>query len=227
MGAGAGDAGEHGHDVAGAGPAGLDAQKKTVVASERDEAERAAWRAEADRLDPAALVFVDESGTHTSLTRRRARAPRDERAVGRLPRNHGPNVTLFAALTPAGMGPAMVIEGAADRPACETYLRELLAPGLRPGQVVVMDNLSAHKGEEIRALIEAAGCRLLFLPAYSPDFSPIEQAFAKLKARLRGAGARSHDALIAAIGEALDAVTPADARGFFAHCGFALPDQLL
>jgi transposase len=203
------------------------AQKKSLAASERDEAERAAWRREAEALDPAALVVVDECGTNTALTRLRARAPRNERAVGRAPRNYGPNVTLFAALTPDGVGPALVMEGAADGEAFALYVRELLAPSLRPGQVVIMDNLSAHKGAAIRELIEAAGCRLLFLPAYSPDFSPIERAFAKVKAHLRRAEARTFDALVGAIGEAIDAVTPADARGCFAHCGFALPDQLL
>jgi transposase len=161
------------------------------------------------------------------LTPSRARAPRGERAVGRVPRNRGANTTLFAALTPTGIGPAMVIEGAADRPALEVYLRALLVPSLRPGQVVVMDNLSVHKGAAIRSLIEGAGCRLLFLPAYSPDFSPIEPAFAKVKALLRRAEARTRAALETAIGRAIDAVTAADARGFFAHCGYPLPDQLL
>jgi transposase len=178
-------------------------------------------------LDPADLVVVDECGTHTSLTRLRARAPRNERAVGRVPRNHGPNVTLLAALTPAGIGPAMAVEGAADGAAFAIYVRELLAPSLRPGQVVVLDNLSAHKGAAVRELIEAAGCRLLFLPAYSPDFSPIEPAFAKVKQHLRRAAARTFEALVAAIRAAIDAVTPADARGFFAHCGFPLSNQLL
>jgi transposase len=161
------------------------------------------------------------------MTPRRARAPRGVRAVGCVPRNHGPNVTLFAALTPEGIGPAMALEGAADRPAFELYVRELLVPSLRPGQTVVLDNLSVHKGEALRALVEAAGCRLLFLPPYSPDFTPIEPAFAKVKARLRRAGARTFEALVAAIREAIDAVTPADARGFFAHCGYPLPSQLL
>jgi transposase len=147
--------------------------------------------------------------------------------VGRVPRNHGPNVTLFAALTPRGIGPAMVMEGAADGEAFARYVRELLVPSLRPGQVVVLDNLSVHKGAAIRALVEEAGCRLLFLPPYSPDFSPIEHAFAKVKAHLRRAAARTFDALVAAIGAAIDAVTPEDARGCFAHCGFALPNQLL
>jgi transposase len=147
--------------------------------------------------------------------------------VGRAPRNYGPNATLLAALAPGGIGPAFVLEGAADGASVALCVRALLAPSLRPGQVVVMDNLSAHKGAATRALIEAAGCRLLFLPPYSPDLNPIEHAFAKLKQLLRRAAARTFDALVAAIGEAIDAVTPADARGCFAHCGFALPDQLL
>jgi len=171
-------------------------------------------------------VFVDESGTHTALTPLRARAPRGERAVGSAPRNHGANVTLLAALTPAGLGPAMVVPGAADRPAFETYVEHFLVPSLRPGQVVVLDNLSVHKGPRTQALIAAAGCRLLFLPAYSPDFNPIEEAFAKLKHALRQAGARTFEALMDALRDALNAVTAADAHGFFTHCGYPLPDQL-
>ena len=227
MGAGAGRARQHGDDVAGAGPARLAAQKKSLRAAEQDAAERAAWREEVAALDPAGFVCVDECGTNTALTRLYARAPRNERAVGRVPRNYGPNVTLFAALTPDGIGPALVMEGAADGESFALYVRELLVPSLRPGQVVVMDNLSAHKGAAIRALIEAAGCRLLFLPAYSPDFNPIEPAFAKVKAHLRRAAARTFEALVAAVGAALDAVTPQDARGCFAHCGYPLPDHLL
>ena len=159
------------------------------------------------------------------MTPRRARAPRGERAGGSAPRNRGPNVTLLAALTPDGVGPALTVEGAADRLVVEAYVGRVLVPTLRPGQVVVLDNLSAHKGDEVHTLIEAAGCRLLFLPAYSPDFNPIELAFAKVKERLRRTAARTVDALVAAIGEALDAVSAADARGFFAHCGFPLPGQ--
>jgi transposase len=215
------------HHVARPGPAGLAAQKKSLQASERDEAERAAWWAEVAALDPTHLVFVDESSTHTAMTRYRARAPRGERAIGRVPRNHGPNVTLFAALTPDGMGPAMLVEGGADRAACETYIGNLLRPSLRPGQVVIMDQLNVHKGSAIRAVIEGAGCELRLLPAYSPDFNPIEQAFAKLKTQLRTAEARTFAALVAAVGTALATVTPADARGCYAHCGYPLSAQLL
>ena len=203
------------------------AQKKSLTASERDEAARTTWRAEVAALDPATFVFVDESGTHTSLTRLRARSPRGERAVGVVPRNHGPNVTLFAALTPEGIGPALAMEGAADGEAFGRYVRELLVPSLRPGQVVILDQLSVHKGAAIRAAVEAADCRLLLLPAYSPDFNPIEQAFAKIKAHLRRAEARTFDDLVTAIGAAIDTVSPTDARGCFAHCGYRLPPQLL
>jgi transposase len=227
LGAGPRRAGEHRHDVAGAAPARLAAQKKTVVASERDEAERAAWREETAALAPEDLVFVDESSTNRAMAPRRARAPRGKRAVGSAPRNHGHNVTLLAALGPAGISAAMTVEGAADGAAFTAYVRQVLVPTLRPGQVVVLDNLSVHKGAPVRALVEAAGCRLLFLPAYSPDFNPIELAFAKLKERLRRAAARAYDALVEAIGEGLAAITGADARAFFAHCGLSLPDQLL
>jgi hypothetical protein len=170
---------------------------------------------------------VDESGTNTAMTRRRARAPRGERAVGRAPRNHGPNVTLFAALTPQGMGPALAMEGGADGVAFGRYVRELLVPSLHPGQVVILDQLNVHKGAAIRALIEDAGCRLLLLPSYSPDFNPIEHAFAKITTHLRAVAARTFADLAAAIGVALDRVTPTDAHGFFAGCGYHLPGQLL
>jgi transposase len=144
-----------------------------------------------------------------------------------VPRNRGPNVALLAALTPGGLTAPMALPGAVDGAAFLAYVREVLVPGLRPGQTVVLDNLSAHKGEAVRELIAGAGCELRFLPSYSPDLNPIEPAFAKVKAHLRAAAARTREALEAAIGAAVDAVTPADARGCFAHCGYALPDQHL
>jgi transposase len=132
-------------------------------------------------LLPADLIFIDETSTHTALTRRRARAPRGHRAVGPVPRNHGTNVTLLAALTPEGIGPALPLTGGVTGAAFAAYAARLLAPSLRPGQVVILDNLSAHKHEQARTAIEAVGARLLFLPAYSPDFHPIELAFSKIK----------------------------------------------
>jgi transposase len=173
-------------------------------------------------LLPADLIFVDETSTHTSLTRRRARAPRGQRAVGQVPRNHGSNVTLLATLTPQGIGPALTLEGGVTGAAFAAYVSQLLAPTLQPGQVVILDNLSAHKNDPARKAIEAAGARLLFLPAYSPDFNPIELAFSKIKESLRAAAARTADDLLTATATAIDAVSAADAHGFYAHCGFTL-----
>lgn len=199
------------------------AQKKSLIATERDEDARAAWQAVVAALRPDDLVFVDETSTHTSLTRRRARAPRGQRAVGQVPRNHGANVTLLAALTPAGIGPAATLDGGVTGAAFAAYAAQVLAPSLRPGQVVIVDNLSAHKNAKARTAIEAAGARLLFLPTYSPDFNPIELAFSKIKEALRAAAARSADDLRAATAAAIDAVSASDARGFYHHCGFTLP----
>ena len=211
-----------GDDVAGAAADWLAAQKKSLLAAERDEAARAAWRADVATLDPRDLVFVDETSTHTGLTRRRARAPRGERAVGWIPRNHGPNVTLLAARTPEGIGPAMTIVGVVDGRAFTAYAEQVLAPALRPGHVVILDNLSAHKREDARKAVAAAGARLLFLPPYSPDCNPIELAFANVKEALRAAAERTPDGLRTATAAAIDAISAADARGFYAHCGFPL-----
>jgi transposase len=124
-------------------------------------------------------------------------------------------------MSAGGMGPSLAVEGGTTKAAFEAYVERVLAPSLWPGQVVVMDNLSAHKGDRVRELVEERGCEVLFLPSYSPDFSPIEEAFSKLKALLRRAKARTKEALVEAIGQALDAITPADAKGWFGHCGYA------
>ena len=215
--------GQRGHYVASTAAGRVAAQKKSLIAAERDEAARAAWRVEVSTLNPADLIFVDETSTHTSMTRHRARAPRGERAVGRVPRNHGSNITLLAALTPTGIGPVVAIPGAVDGAAFVAYAERVLAPSLRPGQVVVLDNLSAHKSELARRAVETVGARLLFLPAYSPDFNPIELAFAKVKQRLRAAAERTPDGLFTATSVAIAAISATDARGFDAHCGFPLP----
>lgn len=159
------------------------------------------------------------------MTRLYGWAPHDQRATGSVPRNHGKNTTLVAALTPEGLQAPWTIEGAMDTAAFERYVSEVLGPTLRPGQVVVLDNLSVHKADSIREAIEARGCELLFLPPYSPDFTPIEQAFSKIKAVLRRLGARVRDALVEAIRLAVDAITPEDAVAWFAHAGYPLPDQ--
>ena len=131
----------------------------------------------------------------------------------------------MASLSRQGMGEAFILEGAADAVAFELYIEQILAPSLRPGQIVIMDNLSIHQGARVRQAIEAKGCQLLFLPAYSPDLSPIEEAFSKLKTYLRRVGARTHEALIDALTQALLTVTAADARGWFTHCGYPTPLQ--
>ncbi len=199
---------------------GLDAKKKTIRASEQKEAERAAWRKQAALLPSQELIFVDETGSHIAMTPLYAYAPRGARAVGKVPRNYGAIKTVIASMSLTGMGPALVLDGAADSAAFAIYVEQVLAPSLRPGQIVILDNLSIHLGPRVKHAIEARGCRLLFLPAYSPDFSPIEEAFSKLKTLLRRAGARSREALQEAIATALDRITAADALGWFTHCGY-------
>ena len=171
-------------------------------------------------LDPRRLVFVDECSTNIALTRLYARAPKGERAYGQAPRNWGKNVTLIASLSTRGAGAAMSVEGATDGAAFETYVEHFLAPTLKAGQVVVMDNLQVHKSLRAKELIEARGAEILFLPPYSPDFSPIEEAFSKVKGILRRIGARTREALVEATGQALDAVSRRDALGWFGHCGY-------
>jgi transposase len=167
-------------------------------------------------------VIVDEMGSNLNLTPRYARAPRGERACGAVPRNTPANTTLIAALSLEGMGAAMVLEGGTDTAAFEVYVEQFLLPTLQPGKVVVWDNLSAHKSKRVQQMILQSGCELWPLPAYSPDLSPIEEGFSKLKSGLRRAGARTWEALIEAIAQGLDAITPADARGYFRHCGYRL-----
>jgi transposase len=159
------------------------------------------------------------------LTRLYGWAPHDQRVTGAVPRNHGKNLTLVAALRHDGVHTPWLIEGAMDSETFEWYIRQQLAPTLRPGQVVVLDNLSAHKGASIREVIEARGCLLLFLPPYSPDFTPIEQAFSKLKAILRGLGARTKETLQEAVRLAIEAISRHDAAAWFAHAGYTLPAQ--
>lgn len=195
-----------------------------MAASERDEAARSAWHKRVRELDPNKLVFVDECGTNISLTTLYGRAPKGERALGKAPRNWGKNLTLIASLSLEGLSQkSMVVEGATDTRAFETYVEHFLCPKLKAGEVIIMDNLSAHKGERIRALIESKGAHLLFLPAYSPDFNPIEGAFSKIKNSLRKAKARTEESLLEAIGLALHAITHHDAQGWFGHCGYGVP----
>jgi transposase len=169
-------------------------------------------------------VFVDESGFHTSMTRLRARAPRGERAYGKVPRKRGRNQTLIASITLEGaMGEALSIEGATDAELFEAYVERFLAPTLSAGQVVVLDGLGAHRTGRVRDLVEARDADLVFLPPYSPDLNPIEEAFSKVKSLIRKAKARTLDALFTATAGALGAGGEEDARAFFEYCGYKTP----
>jgi transposase len=137
-----------------------------------------------------------------------------------VPRNRGLNTTLLSSMTMEGIGPSLVVEGATTKAVFEAYVEWVLSPMLCPGQVVVMDNLTAHKGERVRKLIEGRDCELLYLPPYSPDFDPIEETFSKIKGLLRKAQARNREGLLEALGAAISAVSVQDARGFFEHCGY-------
>ena len=183
---------------------------------------RAAWRAlVSGRLDGRRFVFVDECSTNTSLSPIYGWSRRGRRVRFEAPRNWGANVvTLLSSMSSEGMGPSLAVEGATTKAVFEAYAGRVLPPSLSPGQILVMDNLSAHKGEGVKELIESRGCELLYLPPYSPDLNLIEEAFAKLKASLRKAGARTREALLEATGRALDTVTASDARGFFEHRGY-------
>jgi transposase len=179
-------------------------------------------------IDSERMVFVDECSTNTSLAPLYGWAPRGERVRQKVPRNWGKNVTLLSSIgKDVGMGASLVVEGSTDTKVFETYLREVLCPTLEEGQVVVMDNLSSHKGRRVRELIEERGCELIYLPSYSPDFNPIEQAFSKLKGYLREACARSYEALTEVIGEALRLISTSDAESFFDHCGYRTVVQSL
>ena len=172
-------------------------------------------------IDSERFVFVEECSTNTSLAPLYGWSLRGERVHQKVPRNWGKNVTLLSSIgREGGMGASLVVEGSTNTRIFETYLREVLCPTLKEGQVVVMDNLSSHKGSRVRDLIEEEGCELIYLPSYSPDFNPIEQAFSKLKGYLREACARSHEMLVDVIGEALARISASEVENFYNHCGY-------
>lgn len=199
-----------------------------IFEEERDEEVRGLWRWLASRFAAKRLVFVDESGFHTSMARLRARAPRGKRAYGSVPRNRGKNRTLIASMTLTGaMGKSVCIDGGTTEAVFEAYVEGFLAPGLHEGQMVVLDGLGAHRTKRVRDLIEERGCELVFLPPYSPDFNPIEEAFSKIKNVVRKAGARTREALDEAIAEAMSAVTSLEVAGWFVHGGYESRGQYL
>lgn len=168
---------------------------------------------------------MDETSSHLGYTPRYAWAPRGQRAYATAPVNRGENKTVVAALTLHGVGPRLRFDGAMTTARFEGYVRHVLGPSLRPGHVVVADNLKAHHSPVVRAILAARGARFLPLPAYSPDFNPIEEAFSKVKQALRRAQARTDDNLRAATWAAFATITPADAAGWFSHCGYRPHDQ--
>jgi transposase len=206
-------------------PASADhAQKKTGHAAEQDRPDvlsrREAWFEGQLDLDPHTLVFIDETGANTKMARLHGRAPRGERLRAAIPHGHWKTTTFVGALRLTGMTAPMVLDGPMTGEWFLAYTEQVLVPTLRSGDVVILDNLPAHKGAAVRAAVEAAGASLLFLPPYSPDFNPIENAFAKLKTLLRKAAARTVDQLWRVIGESLDAFSPNECANYFTAAGY-------
>jgi transposase len=201
-------------------------QKKTAHASEQERedvaAAREAWFDSQIDLDPSRLIFIDESGLNTKMTRLRGRALKGDRCRAAIPHGHWKTTTFVAGLRLTGVDAAMLLDGPMDGVAFQAYVDAVLVPALTPGDVVVMDNLPAHKIASVRAAIEAAGAQLLYLPPYSPDFNPIEMAFSKLKALLRKAAERTVEGLWDAVAEAITAFTNAECANFFAAAGYDL-----
>lgn len=171
-------------------------------------------------LDPSTLIFIDETWIKTNMTRQRGRALQGQRLVESVPHGHWKTTTVIGALDRNGMRCSMTLDGPVNRDAFEAFVKQILCPALKTGDIVVMDNLSSHKGEKVKELIELAGGKLLYLPPYSPDLSPIEPAFSKFKQLVRSAGHRVMDILWSDLQRMLDQISSSDAGGFFEHCGY-------
>jgi transposase len=167
-------------------------------------------------------VFIDETWARTNMTRLRGRAPIGQRLVAKVPHGHWKTTTLIAALDQRGIRCSMTLDGAVNREAFESFVEQILTPSLSPRDIVVMDNLSSHKGSRVKQLIEATGATLLYLPPYSPDLNPIEPAFSKIKQLLRSAAHRTMEALWTNMQSLLDRVSASDAANFLRHCGYTL-----
>jgi transposase len=198
--------------------------KKSAHASEQSRSDilkrRQDWFESQPDLDPARLVFIDETWASTNMARRHGRCRRGERLRMAVPHGHWKTTTFVGALTLRGFIAPWVLDGPINRDAFETYVAKVLVPDLRPGDIVVMDNLSSHKGPKVREMIEAAGAELRYLPPYSPDFNPIELAFSKLKALLRKAAERTLDGLWSAIATIIDLFEPDECRNYFSAAGY-------
>lgn len=196
-----------------------------IQAAEQDRADvrakRSAWAETVPGLDPAKLVFLDETGANTKMSRRYGRAPRGQRVVGRVPHGHWKTTTFVAGLRADGLVAPTVIDGAMNGDVFVAYVQQVLVPTLRAGDIVVLDNLSSHKRVAAVRAITGAGCAVVYLPPYSPDLNPIELAFAKIKARLRAAELRTIDAIEAFFGTVHEAFTPDECQNYIRHAGYA------
>jgi transposase len=201
-------------------------KKKSLHASERDtervQQARRDYQEMISKLDLKRFKFIDESGVNIAMTRLYGRAPRGERVIGSVPQNYGSNITMLASLGASGLGELMTVDGATDGLVFRVYVERVLCPSLRRGDIVVMDNLGAHKVSGVREAIEGRGAKLIYLPPYSPDLSPIEKCWSKIKTKLRNIGARTREALDAAIKQAISTITESDALAWFTHCGYPL-----
>ena len=201
-----------------------DAQKKSLRAAEQQRPDVAAarenWRASQPHLDPDRLVFIDETWATTNMTRRYGRAPRGQRLVAAVPHGHWKTSTFVAGLRSSGLTAPLVVDGAMNGETFKAYVEQVLAPTLGPGDIVILDNLGSHKVIGVREAIEACGASLVYLPPYSPDLNPIEQAFAKLKALLRKTAARTVATLWDALGDLIDRFTPQECANYLANAGY-------
>jgi transposase len=201
-----------------------DAEKKSLHAGEQQRPDVAAarenWRAAQPHLDPDRLVFIDETWASTNMTRRYGRAPRGQRLVAAVPHGHWKISTFVAGLRTSGLTAPLVVDGAMNGDIFRAYVEQILAPTLKPGDIVILDNLASHKVAGVREAINARGASLVYLPPYSPDLNPIEQAFAKLKALLRKIAARTVSTLWDALGDVLDRFTPQECANYLANAGY-------
>ena len=170
-------------------------------------------------------MFIDETWATTNMTRLRGRAPLGERLVAKVPHGHWKTTTLIAALDNTGMRCATVVDGAINQQVFESFIAQVLVPSLHAGDIVVMDNLSSHKGPQVAKLVAAVGATVVYLPPYSPDLNPIEMAFSKLKQLMRSAEHRTREALWSDMQHLLDQITPSDSKGFFRHCGYVIQEK--
>lgn len=204
----------------------LAAQKKSLHAAEREtervEARRVEYEAEIAGIDLSKFKFLDEAGSNLAMTRLYGRAARGKRVIDNVPQNYGENITMLAALSLSGINAPMTIGGAVDGAVFKVYVEQVLCPTLQAGDVVIMDNLPAHKVKGIEELIQARGARLIYLPPYSPDLNPIEKCWSKIKTYLRRAKARTRAELEKALAEAFLLISSKDAIGWFRSCGYTI-----